>query len=366
MNLENKLADILENHRGERHIIILHKYPDPDAIASGYAHRIISAAFDIKADILYTGTVSHPQNIALVRALDCNLFPYDEGFDLSPYQAAIFVDHQGTTVPEIIAALQAAEVKQLFVVDHHEEQNNSEAEYKDIRKSGSTATIYVQYLKQGLLSLEELGKSQILMATALIHGIFTDTNAFIRANEEDLQAAAFLSKYRDAELLNLIMSQSRSKQVMEIIRHALRNRMLVENFSIAGIGYLRADDRDAIPETADFLLSEDNVHTAIVYGIVRNDADEEILIGSLRTNKYTLDPDDFIKEALGTDTQGQFFGGGKQSAGGFSIPVGFLSGEFHDHFNQLKWKVYDQQIKAKILTRIGMDPAAFLDENSPT
>ena len=364
MKPEKKILEILESHREERHIIVLHKYPDPDAIASGYAHRIISAAFDIETDILYSGTISHSQNIALIRALDCNLIPYEEDFDFSAYDAAVFVDHQGTTVSEIADQLNTAGVKLLIVVDHHENQDLYEFEYKDIRKTGSTATIYVQYLKQDLIKLDKSNKNQIIMATALMHGILTDTSSFIRASEEDLQAAAYLSNYRDTELLKLIMSQSRSKQVMDIIRRALKNRMIVENYSIAGVGYLRTEDRDAIPETVDFLLTEENVHTAIVYGIVRNDNQEEILVGSLRTDKYTLSPDEFIKDALGTDTTGHFFGGGKQFAGGFSIPVGFLSGDYYEKFSQLKWDVYDKQIKAKILVRIGVDPTPFIGEET--
>jgi nanoRNase/pAp phosphatase (c-di-AMP/oligoRNAs hydrolase) len=107
-----------------------------------------------------------------------------------------------------------------------------------------------------------------------MHGILTDTAEFIRAGVEDFQAAAFLSQFRDADLLSQIMSQARSKQTMEIIRRALAHRTIVENYSIAGIGYLRAEDRDAIPQAADFLLTEENVHTAIVYGIVIAEGDE--------------------------------------------------------------------------------------------
>ncbi len=364
MKSAKTILETLEGHRGERHIIILHEYPDPDAIAVGYAHRIISAAFDIEADILYSGKISHPQNIALIRALDYNLIPFEEGFDFSRYNSAVFVDHQGTTVSEIANQLKAAGVNLVIVVDHHEDQNQYEAEYKDIRKTGSTATIYAQYLKQGLIKLETSNKNQVMMATALMHGILTDTNSFIRATEEDLQAAAYLSNYRDPELLNLIMSQSRTKQVMDIIHRALENRVTVENYSIAGVGYLRAEDRDAIPETVDFLLTEENVHTAIVYGIVRNDAHEETLVGSLRTDKYTLNPDEFIKDAFGKDSSGHYFGGGKLSAGGFAIPVGFLSGEYQKEFSQLKWNVYDKQIKAKLLAKIGVDPNLPINEET--
>ncbi|MFH1908432.1 MAG: bifunctional oligoribonuclease/PAP phosphatase NrnA [Chloroflexota bacterium] len=360
MKPHKEILEILEAHRGERHIIVLHEYPDPDAIATGYAHRIISAAFDIEADILYSGTISHQQNVALIRALDYTLISFEEGFDFSPYNSAVFVDHQGTTVREISDQLKATGVNLLLVVDHHENQDLYEAEYKDIRKTGSTATIYAQYLQQGLIKLDKSNKDHIVMATALMHGILTDTSSFVRANEEDLQAAAYLSNYRDTELLSLIMSQSRPKKVMDIIQRALANRLNVENYSIAGVGYLQAKDRDAIPEAVNFLLTEENVHTAIVYGIVSDDNQEETLVGSLRTDKYTLNPDEFIKDALGTDTEGRFWGGGKLSAGGFAIPIDFLSGDYHEGFNQLKWKVYDEQVKGKILTKIGVDPVLFI------
>ena len=355
MSPQKNLQSVMESHRGEKHIIVLHEYPDPDAIASGYAQKIISTSFDIETDIIYTGTVSHPQNKALIRSLDCNLIPYEKDFDFTSYDSAVFVDHQGTTVSGIVNGLNEAGVKFLIMIDHHENQNKYSFEYTDICKTGSTATIYAQFLSQNLIKLDKSNKSQVIMATALMHGIITDTNSFIRANELDLQSAAFLSNYWDTELLKLIMSQSRSKQIMDIIQLGLKNRTNVENHSIAGVGYLRAEDRDAIPEAADFMLTEENVHTAIVYGIVRNDKNEEILTGSLRTNKYTLDPDEFIKTAFGKDTNGQFFGGGKQSSGGFSIPIGFLSGDNQEKFNQLKWDVFDKQIKTKILHKIGVN-----------
>lgn len=188
-----------------------------------------------------------------------------------------------------------------------------------------------------------------------MHGIITDTNGFIYAEPEDFHAAAFLSKFRDAELLEQIMSQSRSKRVMEIIYHALGNRIVAENFSISGIGYLRADDRDAIPQAADFLVTEENVHTAIVYGIVQGENWEESVVGSIRTSKLTLDPDEFIKETLGKDARGHYFGGGKYSAGGFQIPIGFLSGGNSEEYLSLKWKAYDTQIKQRIFSKLGVE-----------
>lgn len=350
-----ELAQVLAAHQGEQHVVVLQDYPDPDAISSAFAHQLISARFEIEVDILYGGRISHQQNIALVKLLGIELVRYSRALDLGRYDGAVFVDNQGTTCGEVVDALKAAGVPALIVVDHHEIQDRLQPEFSDIRRTGATATIYAEYLQQGLIEMDRSRKDHVLAATALMHGILTDTGRFIRANAEDFYAAAFLSEFRDAGLLEQIMSQARSKQAMEIIRQSLGNRVVVDGFSIAGIGYLRAEDRDAIPQAADFLLTEENVHTAIVYGIVTGSDDrEEALVGSMRTTKITIDPDEFIKDVFGKDATGHYFGGGKPSAGGFEIPIGFLSGDYSEEYRELKWQVYDGQIKQKLFAKIGI------------
>jgi nanoRNase/pAp phosphatase (c-di-AMP/oligoRNAs hydrolase) len=208
-------------------------------------------------------------------------------------------------------------------------------------------------------------KEHVAMATALMHGILTDTQGFVRAEAEDLAAAAYLSQFRDPDLLERILNQSRSKQTMDVIHRALANRVIVDSFSIAGIGSLRAEDRDAIPQAAEFLVKEENVHTAIVYGIVRDQNQMEILTGSLRTTNLTFDPDEFLKGVFGVNAEGHFYGGGKHMAGGFTIPIGFLSGEPYEQYTELKWQVYDAQVKAKIFAKIGLKPGPRPEPQKP-
>ncbi len=351
----DKLYDLLTAHRGERHIIVLHAYPDPDAISSAYAHRLISAACGVETTIVYCGTISHAQNIALTRLLNLDLTAYDPSFDLKPYAGAVYVDHQGGTCSTLTEALRAAGVPPLIVIDHHEVQGNLQPSFSDIRRVGATATIYAEYLESGPLQLNKTNKEHVAVATALLHGLMTDTANFIRASADDFHAASFLSQFSDANLLSQIMSQSRSKPTMDIIHRALASRTIVANFSIAGVGYLRSENRDAIPQTADFLASEENVHTAIVYGIVTDDNDGEKLIGSLRTSKLVLDPDQFIKDVFGKDAAGHYIGGGKQTAGGFQIPIDFLAGVGHDHYADLKWQVFDAQVKHKLLAKLEVE-----------
>jgi nanoRNase/pAp phosphatase (c-di-AMP/oligoRNAs hydrolase) len=142
---------------------------------------------------------------------------------------------------------------------------------------------------------------------------------------------------------------------MEVILTALNRRTITNGYCFAGIGYIRTDDRDAIPQAADFLLTEENVHTVIVYGIVTGS--REAVIGSLRTQKLSLDVDHFLKDAFGSDQRGRFYGGGRHGAGGFEIPIGFLQAADDEQQQQLKWQVYHRQIERMLLNKIGALPS---------
>jgi nanoRNase/pAp phosphatase (c-di-AMP/oligoRNAs hydrolase) len=349
------LAALLNTHRGERHIIVLQSFPDPDSISSAFAHQIIASRFDIECDIAYDGIVSHAENIAMVELLDIPLLRVLDHHDLKRYRGSIFIDNQGTTTG-LTERLSEAGVPVLAIVDHHELQGLIEAAFTDIRTdANATATIYVEYLRGGLLELEPGEHDHKRLATALMHGIRSETNAMIRAASEDLIAASYLAEFVDQEALAMILSNKRPRSTMDVIKEALAARVIRDNYCIAGVGYLRYEDRDAIPQAADFLMTEDNVHTAIVYGMISRDGIRELIIGSLRTVKQTLNPDTFLKEALGGPSSGLYYGGGRREAGGFEIPIGFLTGRYEDEFMDWKWRLYDEQIKRKFWAKLGVE-----------
>jgi nanoRNase/pAp phosphatase (c-di-AMP/oligoRNAs hydrolase) len=357
-NRGDALIRTLDRHRGERHVVILQDFPDPDALAAAWAYKLIADRFEIQSDIVYGGTLSHQENIALVKLTGLPVqrwnCPTAKAKDWSIYKGCVLIDNQGTT-SQLLPFAQQANVPILVVIDHHSAQDNLQAEFVDIRThTRATATIVTQYLQAGLLNLDNSSSEHVKCATALMHGLRSDTNGLRQAQEEDFLAAAYLSRFYDAQMLNTVLQSTRSKQVMDVIERALKNRSIQNNVSIAGVGFLRYDDRDAIPQAADFLITEDNIHTAVVYGIAHDEDEElELVVGSLRTTKITLDPDEFIKEAFGQDAQGRFFGGGRSLAGGFEIPMGFLSGlNENSEYAKLKWNVFDTQIKQKLLRQI--------------
>ncbi len=348
-------ASFLEAHAGEVHIVAVQDFPDPDAISSAMAYQALAAEHDIEVDIVYEGRISHQENLALVHILSIDLIRFTEALPLDRYDGAVYIDNQGTTT-RLTDRLGEREVPAVAVIDHHAPQGVVEPEFSDVRPVGAAATILVDYLRRGeILELDPDDQGHVNLATALMHGLRTETNGLVRGGADELLAAAYLSRLMDPELLETIMRVQRSHGTMDVIETALSGRLVKGGFSLAGVGYLRHADRDAVPQAADFLITEENVHTAIVYGIVQGEGEREMVVGSVRTSKVTLDMDQFLKAALGSDLRGRHFGGGRDRAGGFEIPVGFLEGTADPEHMRLKWDTFNRQIRTKLLGAAGIE-----------
>ena len=351
-----ELARLLEARRGERHVVAIQDFPDPDAISSAMAYRELARHYGIDADIVFDGTISHPENLALVNLLEIALTRYGPDVDLERYAAAVFVDNQGTTT-HLTERLRAAGVPTLAVIDHHDPQDVLDPIFSDVRPLGAAATLLAEYLQSGaILKLTAEDERHVRLATALMHGLHSETDGFVRARAPEYQAAAFLSRFMDQDLLERVLCVQKSSATLRVIEEALRNRVVRSGFSIAGVGYLRWADRDAIPQAADFLIMEENVHTAIVYGLLSEDEGREAVSGSLRTNRATLRVDRFLKDALGEDLRGRPYGGGRSRAGGFEIDMGFLKGDDDDDEQQrMKWALFDRRIRRMLFKAAGVE-----------
>ncbi|MBF0153053.1 MAG: bifunctional oligoribonuclease/PAP phosphatase NrnA [Magnetococcales bacterium] len=350
-----ELLRLLQGRGSERHAVVLQDFPDPDAISCAFGYKLLAESLGIETDLLYAGRISHQENLALINLLDITLIQWQGGeIPRGQYQGAVFLDNQGTT-SRMTEFLERAGVPILAVVDHHVDQERLRPQFLDLRMVGASASIFTNYLQSGVMDLKDSRPEHRQLATALMHGIISDTGCLVHAKPFDFQAAAFLHPFVNPGLLFEILHQKRNHKVMEVIRIALANRVMRENFCLSGIGYLRSDDRDAIPQAADFLITEETVHTAIVYGVITYGDGREVIQGSLRTNKQTLAPDAFLKDALGRNEEGHFYGGGKSSAGGFEIPLGFLSGHDDPTLAEVKWEAFSNKIRHKFFQKIGVE-----------
>jgi nanoRNase/pAp phosphatase (c-di-AMP/oligoRNAs hydrolase) len=338
-----RLRQVLQKHRGERHLVAMRGYPDPDSIASAMAHAFLCQQFEIEATILYFDDISHQENRALVKKLAIEMVRYSDAFDLKAYDCMAIVDAQSVAMPGAIERMPLC-----CVVDHHKPQGDIEAEFVDIREdAGSTCAIYAEYLQETPNALERDNPTCGRLASALLYGIRSDTDDYLQAREIDYRGAAILAPFADRDLSLAISMQNISPRTMEVTQKAYANKVIADTFLISGVGYVRDEDRDSIGQAADYLLRREGIETAICYGIVNN----QFVDGSLRTTSNVVDPDRFLKDAFGTDARGTPFGGGRADKGAFKIDLGpFAACGDRD----LLWRMVQRTIEDLFFNKIGI------------
>lgn len=348
MTKAEDLAGLLKSRDGQYHAILSQDNPDPDSIGSGHALKMILSGNGIKSDFLYTGRVSHAQNRAMVKLLEFDLRDYArEEIDFSPYHGFWMVDNQGGTVTAYKGG-KIPEDKILGAIDHHK-PTHQEWEFIDIRQGyGATSTIFAEYLKElGLLRKENPESTTI--ATALVLGILTDTKNFRNACPLDYQAHEYLLEYADNALIERIENQPISLVTARTIAKAIDNMKIEGTLALAGVGTIPREERDSIPEAADYLLRIEGVDSVVVYAMVDN-----TMQGSFRTASDKVEPSEFLSK-LGNDQKGIPFGGGKKDTGGFKIPLGFFTHAVEgEHANEEArrqlWEVAQRTIESLYLT----------------
>jgi nanoRNase/pAp phosphatase (c-di-AMP/oligoRNAs hydrolase) len=338
-----RLRAVLEAHRGERHAIAIRGYPDPDSIGSALAHAFICRHFEIDPVVLYFDDISHQENRALVKKLDIEMVRFRPGLDLSGLDGIAFVDTQKVDVPVEIGTLPI-----VSVVDHHK-QADVDAEFRDVREdSGSTCSIYAEYLMEAGDIVDRDDPDVARLATAMAYGVRSDTDDFLLAREIDHRAAAYLNPLADRDLLLAISKQSISPRAMEIIHRAYANKAIVDTYLVSGVEFVRDEDRDSIGQAADYLLRREGIDTVICYGIVNN----QFVDGSLRTTSHTVDPDRFLKNLLGTDTYDVPYGGGRREKGAFKIPLGPFA---NCGDKDILWKMVQRTVEDLFFQKIGIN-----------
>jgi nanoRNase/pAp phosphatase (c-di-AMP/oligoRNAs hydrolase) len=342
-----EFCEVLRRHRGERILVVLTGYPDPDSIASGLAHTLLAKQFDIDTTLLCFHEVSHQQNCALVKLLEIDLQLYSDKFDLRPYSAVAFVDTQKIDNP---ISDKLIDKGLLSLVDHHARLGDIPAEFVDIRKdASSTSAVYAEYLRAQFPKGLNPGEIEhVRLATALMHGIRSDTMAMLEAGRLEFEGAAYLWPCVDQSLIKKISTQFLKPVVMDMLQKALERKQVFDNIILTDVGFVRAEHRDGIPQVSEFLLQREGIDTVLVFGIV----DGTTVDGSMRTRSDTIKPDTFLKKTFGLDEERQtYYGGGNvREKGGFQIPLGFLA---QSPDRDLLYRIACEAVQEKFLAAVG-------------
>src|SRR6185295_14315964 len=109
-------------------------YPDPDSLASAWAHTALAASIGIECDIAHLPLVSRAENRAMVNLLELPLVRITVPEDLDRYTALSLVDTNSIELPR------ASGLPCVSIVDHHSISGKIEADFVDIRPNvGATS-----------------------------------------------------------------------------------------------------------------------------------------------------------------------------------------------------------------------------------
>jgi nanoRNase/pAp phosphatase (c-di-AMP/oligoRNAs hydrolase) len=327
--LDELLGDASEIH------IVCHNNPDPDCLASALALGRIAAAAGIDdRHILYSGDISHQQNRAFVNLLDIDLKTFDSATvqNRQPDSLLAFVDHsipgENNRVP--------SDTSVDIVIDHHPAKD-IEAQFVDHREEvGAAATILTEYVRALDIEIDTD------LATALLFAIRSDTLDFLRgATPAEYDAAGFLHKYADQEMLRQLSTPSITGGTLDAISSAIDNRRTTEAVLISHVG--RTSERDALPQAVDYLVRLEGVQTAIVFGIV-NDA--------VHISARSPDPRVHVGNVLNDAFEDVGNGGGHHDVAGGEIPLGIVADYTSDDAQLLD--MLEQVITARLVAELNL------------
>ena len=264
----------------DRVLILLHNDPDPDAMASGLALRTLLRRNKTTAIIGAVQNVTRPENIRMKHLLDLQVETVSSA-DFANFDRIATVDVQ----PHYFGgALERCDL----VVDHHPEQANHNAVFKDIRPDyGSTCTILTEHLRAVDMDISER------VATAMLYAIKSDTLFFARqTNRVDLDAFSHLYPLADAALIRKMEGADLSLDRLEYVTRAVRDGTLADQVFTAFLG--KVPREDCITYAADFFLDLEDVRWTVISGVVN-----EMMIISVRNLGYSRNAGDFVKKAFG-------------------------------------------------------------------
>ncbi len=338
-------AEALGAARGKNMLIALRGHPDPDGIACAITQAHIAQRMGVaQTTVGYCHELSHRENRALVKLLGLELRKIKSVREVGRVDFLGLVDAHEID-PELT---DGADYEVLTIVDHHRPTTPPKARFVDMRLDvGATATIFVEYLQE-LAGLDGDVEEDRRIATALMHGLATDTDDFMLARAADFRAAGQIVEVCDRDLLQDLSRRLIAPTAMDIIARALQALVVRRNFAMAGVGFVSEAERDTIAQAADFLVRREDIDTCVVYGVIG----DKYIEGSLRTHSPSVDPAAWLEQAFGMDERGKAYGGGRRDKGAFRIPIGFL-GRVTDR--QQLWQLVEHAVRTAILRQSGED-----------
>lgn len=295
-------------------LILIKGSPDPDAIGSSFALKVICDHLGIKSAIYASNEMSLPQNKAIVKDLEIPIHFSKTPPPAEEYDAYSVLDHQSAIVKDISGKIPCA-----VHIDHHEKiADDEKADFELITEdAGSVSTIMALLLKEMKLTGDDAALISHV-STALLYGIQTDTDNYKHAGQLDYEAMQFLSHHADNNIISKITDFPLSEKMINLLGIALENMVIHKDWLISGIGFIAENYRDSIAIIADFLLQRQNITSVIIFAAIeKNNGKNLVIDASMRTKNENLNLDDLIK-AITPE------GGGRKYKGAYQVNIDYF------------------------------------------
>ncbi len=283
-------------------LIVIQDFPDPDAIASAAALKLLfKKRAGVRSSVASGGTVGRAENRALLRYLGLNLLRVD-GCDLARYRCIAMVDTQPGTGNNSLPSGIVPDV----VIDHHPiRPQTRRAAFFDVRsRYGAASTILYGYLKEARV------KPDRVLATALLYGIRSDTQDLGRdTSSADIDAVVSLYPIGNKRMLSEIEHAKVSPRYFCTIKRAVESARLYGKGLFVFLGEVEVD---MIAEVADAMNRCEGVEVVVVVG-----CSNERCYLSVRTSRW----EDGAGKFAAALVDGIGSGGGHGSSAGGEITV---------------------------------------------
>lgn len=260
-------------------LIMIFENPDPDAIASAVALKVLFSKLKVKSTIAYTGNLTRHQNKVLIKELGKKIVNIDS-LDIDKFTKKALVDAQ----PYFFEGKYDFDI----VIDHHPRRVRINVPFYDVRtRIGSTSTILTQYLLNARIRINKK------LATALLYGIKTDTNNLERHTfDEDIRTFRYLYSRADPNLLRKIELAEMPRQALPYFEYAIKNLNIYKESIYVNLG--KTDVPEIQVMIADFLMKIVGISSVVVSAVHENN-----LIVIFRNNDYVEDAGKLAAAAFG-------------------------------------------------------------------
>jgi nanoRNase/pAp phosphatase (c-di-AMP/oligoRNAs hydrolase) len=264
----------------EQVLILLQDDPDPDAIASALALRVLLGRTKAATPIATFGAITRPENRAMTRILEIEVETITPAA-VAGYDRVAMVDTQPSFFEEVLPEID-------LVIDHHPEDTPVRARIKDVRPGyGATSTILWEYLR----AVD--AKFTPRLATALFYGIKADTQYLERgAGRADMEAFAFLHAHANHGALRRIERPELPDVALDALGAAIERRRLIDGVVFVHAGAIPYPE--LVAQFADFFLQSQGAEWSVVSGTV-----DATLHVSVRNVGYVRAAGPVVRRAFG-------------------------------------------------------------------